>query len=122
MRPGESCNGSCHNHGYTIMGTVFPSGHIANDCKGVASAAATVVITDCNGGSLASFPTNSAGNFMGSASLPSTWCAEVQANGLTRKMAQPPSAYGSSNLGSCNSCHTAAGANGAPGRITVPAP
>ncbi len=116
MAPGEACI-ACHKTSreapkFTIAGTVYATGHEPNDCNGT-NTSPTVVITDANGASL-TLPVNSAGNFYSLTALAFPIKAEVHANGKVRAMAaaQP--------TGDCNSCHTEAGTNMAPGRIVLP--
>jgi mono/diheme cytochrome c family protein len=114
MNPGQACI-SCHASGegprFAIAGTVYPTGHEPDLCNG--TGAAQVIITDANGNTLTLTP-NSAGNFSSRASLALPYHAQVVANGKTRAMSAAQSS------GDCNSCHTQNGANGAPGRITLP--
>jgi cytochrome c553 len=115
MHPGVACI-NCHKNEpraptLTIAGTVYPSGHEPNDCNGAAGA--NVVITDANG-KVTTLVTNSAGNFRTSAAIATPYTAKVTFNGKERAM------QASQTVGDCNSCHTATGANNAPGRITLP--
>ncbi|MGO9830370.1 MAG: hypothetical protein ACLPJH_09530 [Myxococcaceae bacterium] len=115
MRPGEACV-SCHQAnggpGFNAGGTVYPTGHEPNDCVASASAGAVVTVTDSSGASV-SFTANGNGNFYGNVpGFPIT--AVVTFDGGTRAMTTPVSS------GDCNSCHTEAGTNGAPGRIALP--
>lgn len=60
---------------------------------------------------------NAAGNFRSpstSANVPLPYRARVRAGGKVNAMA------GAQSDGDCNSCHTAAGAEGAPGRVMFP--
>jgi hypothetical protein len=76
----------------------------------------TVVITDANGEEW-TMPGNSAGNFWlpadSEVALPYT-ARIIDKHGNVREKQTPLSD------GDCASCHTAAGANGAPGRLTPP--
>jgi len=118
MHPGVACV-SCHARTggppFPVGGTVYPTGHEYDDCDGTSAAGAVVQVTDSQGTSQ-SFTVNSAGNFSGGSS---TWpvfpiTAKVTFQGRTRSMSTAvPS-------GDCNSCHTQAGANNAPGRIALP--
>ena len=129
-RAGEACgSGLCHNGTdapiHVISGTVYPTANEVDDCAGVAAGAATVVITDCNSGQIASLATNPVGNFLGNVALPAVWCAEVQGNGKTRKMAMQATTADSGagvDMGNCNGCHTASDLDGGPGRVVIPAP
>ena len=67
-------------------------------------------------GATATFTANGNGNFYGSASLTFPITALVTFDGAARAMTTPVSS------GDCNSCHTQTGTNGAPGRVTLPAP
>jgi hypothetical protein len=120
MHPGRACI-TCHSMGkgptLRVGGTVYPSGHEPDDCLGVAGlTSVTVEITDATGKVL-SLPVNSSGNFlysakMGTITLP--YHAKVKQSGRERAMSA------AQMNGDCNSCHTQTGANGAPGRITLP--
>ena len=115
MNPGEACI-SCHeqrNEGprFAIAGTVYPTGHEPDTCNG--TGAAQVIVTDAAGRTQTLTP-NSAGNFSSRSSLTLPYTAKVVANGLTRAMSAAQTS------GDCNACHTQNGANGAPGRITLP--
>jgi mono/diheme cytochrome c family protein len=116
MEPGLACI-SCHqsNGGphFSVAGTVFPTGHEPDKCNAPASSGAVVTVTDSTGAS-ASFTANSVGNFSGSASLTFPITAVVSFDGKTRAMTTAVAS------GDCNSCHTQSGANGAPGRVTLP--
>jgi hypothetical protein len=126
MNPGKACV-SCHASdpegeapSLVIGGTVYPSSHEVDLCNGVDGAApgdeVTVVITDASGASF-ELPVNAAGNFLrkgaaGSAAMPIR--AKVVYQGKERVMSA------AQDTGDCNSCHTEAGASGAPGRILLP--
>lgn len=117
MRPGEACI-ACHatNDGptFSIAGTVYPSGHEPNDCNGVPSSlAAVVVITDAQNKEYR-LPVNPAGNFSLEQKIAAPYRAKVVTGAKERAMVTQQS------VGDCNSCHTQTGANGAPGRITAP--
>jgi hypothetical protein len=116
MEPGVACI-SCHQSSggprFTVAGTVFPTGHEPDKCDAPASSGAVVTVTD-SAGVTASFTANSVGNFSGNASLTFPITAVVSFDGRTRAMTTPVAS------GDCNSCHTQTGANGAPGRVTLP--
>ena len=120
MEPGQACI-SCHAGTggeaptFVIAGTLYPTGHEPDNCNGVnGTTGARVVVTGKNGASLTMTP-NSAGNFSSSTTLPPPYQAKVvNSSGIERVMSSPAS------TGDCNSCHTQNGANGAPGRITLP--
>jgi hypothetical protein len=122
MHPGRACGG-CHVVGgkasgktFDIAGTVYPTAHEPDDCNGVSGA--TVVITDANGQEH-SLSVNAAGNFyhsdlLGFGKFTVPYHAKVVFNGKERAMTA------AQTVGDCNSCHTEAGANMAPGRILLP--
>jgi len=120
MEPGQTCI-SCHAGTggeapqYVIAGTLYPTGHEPDNCNGVnGTTGARVVVTGNNGTSITLTP-NSAGNFYSSTALPPPYKAKVvNSSGIERVMSSTASS------GDCNSCHTQSGANGAPGRITLP--
>lgn len=117
MNPGQDCVG-CHASSggeaprFAFAGTIYTNYDEPDDCYGAQGA--SVTITDAAGHSWTT-NSNSAGNFffyesqVGSVTWPIT--AEVTANGATNVMTMPQSS------GACNSCHTAAGSGGAPGRV-----
>ncbi len=76
-------------------------------------AGATVVITDANKMSYTLTP-DRVGSFSSNASLALPYQAKVVKAGNERIMMTPQT------VGDCNSCHTPAGANMAPGRILLP--
>lgn len=126
MHPGKACL-TCHSSlepevaaEYPIAGTVYPTGHEPDDCLGLDDAAepAYVEITMADA-RVVKLAVNSAGNFVynafeggGAVMFPIT--ARVIQGDQERKMFSPQTS------GDCNSCHTEAGANGAPGRIVAP--
>jgi hypothetical protein len=131
MNPGFACK-SCHAgqnfNGQTpgglsspknvrfFMGTAYASSHEVDGCKSNAVPADAVVdILDSNDTVQERMPVNAAGNFHSSkstAGFPLPYRARIVANGKTVAMATPQME------GDCNTCHTATGMNGAPGRIT----
>ena len=117
MNPGKACI-ACHSSGegpgFAIAGTVYPTGHEPDLCFGTSMA--QIIITDATGKTLSPVVPNSAGNFYLSATttIALPYHAAVVANGKTRAMSAAQTS------GDCNSCHTQNGANGAPGRITLP--
>lgn len=125
MHPGLACI-ACHQRGddvalapddddapqFRIAGTVYPTGHEPNDCNGAATG--SVEVSNAAGMVIATLPVNSVGNFFSTAAVPAGFHVAVVANGKRRAMVMSPP------KGDCNSCHTTAGANGAPGRITLP--
>jgi len=116
MEPGGTCI-ACHTSEgegprFTIAGTVMGATDDDTACNGVSGV--TVEITGADGQVL-TLTSNSAGNFFlenGTVTFPYT--ARVLSGSLERVMSTPQSD------GECNSCHTAGGANGAPGRILSP--
>jgi len=114
MHPGRACI-ACHQQGegpsFRVAGTVFAAAHEADDCYGAAGA--EVVLRDATGKTV-TLPVNSAGNFSYSGLLTFPLEAEVTKGGAVRAMGAPVAE------GDCNGCHTAAGDNGAPGRILLP--
>jgi hypothetical protein len=113
MRPGEPCP-TCHSN-FMLAGTLYPTGHEPNACNGVDGLATDVVviISDASGREIGLYP-NTAGNFYTSIAIAPPFHARVVANGKVRAM------VAAQTDGSCNNCHTQAGANGAPGRVTLP--
>ncbi|MDB4939491.1 MAG: hypothetical protein JWP87_6463 [Labilithrix sp.] len=117
MHPGAACN-ACHQvmggPNLRIAGTIYTAAHEPNDCDGKGPPPAlTVVITDKNG-KVTNLPVNAAGNFFTRAKITAPYKAKVTDGTKTRAMT------GSVTAGDCNSCHTEAGANGAPGRVMAP--
>jgi hypothetical protein len=100
---------------YTIAGTLYPTGHEPDLCNGTAGAmaAARVVIVDAANQTITLTP-NAAGNFFYAGAVTFPFHAKVTYQGRERIMVAAQS------NGSCNACHTQNGANGAPGRITLP--
>jgi hypothetical protein len=115
MRPGGACV-TCHTMrggpAYTVAGTVYPTAHEPNDCNGV-NGAVTVVVTDANG-AVTNLAVNTVGNFSSRAKIAAPFKVKVVSGAKERVMA------GALTAGDCNSCHTLAGVNGAPGRIMAP--
>ncbi len=131
MHPGLACN-ACHQQlggpNLRFAGTVFRGPHDRDDCNGAGPPPPlTVEITDAKGVKLAG-TVNGAGNFIiqpppprrngngdnGQTRLTAPFRAKVIDGAATRIM------QGSVTSGDCNSCHTVAGKNGAPGRILAP--
>lgn len=119
MHPGKDCVGCHADQGegptFAVAGTVFGDLHQSADCYGVEGA--KVVLTGSDGKEI-TLTTNVAGNFYldkaDAAALKLPYTAKVVVGGKENKMISPQSA------GSCNTCHSKAGANGAPGRIGTP--
>jgi mono/diheme cytochrome c family protein len=125
MHPGQACL-SCHSTHvgmapqFQLAGTVYPTGHEPNDCVGgpvqPSGGYASIQITDATGATT-TLQANAYGNFFLSplaSSLPKPYTAMVLYEGRSRAMTSPQQS------GDCNGCHTQDGANGAPGRITLP--
>jgi hypothetical protein len=117
MNPGRACI-ACHVNEdaprWTIAGTVYATGHEPNLCNGAnGTNGARVVIVDAANRTITLTP-NAAGNFMTTTAITPPYRAKVTYQGRERIM---PVAQTS---GDCNNCHTQNGANGAPGRITLP--
>ncbi len=116
MRPGGNCI-ACHagNGGpdYTFAGTVMAGYNDADDCRGVPNV--QVEILDANGNLALTMTANAAGNFSstnGGVELP--YSARVRIGDRVREMTTQ------TYNGDCNSCHTTAGADLAPGRVVLP--
>jgi mono/diheme cytochrome c family protein len=97
------------------MGTVFAAPHEKDLCAPRLNLSATVEILHEDGGLVVSIPVNN-GNFYADATgfPPATYKARVVTSQGTRTMVT------AQTNGDCNSCHTAEGLNGAPGRIYLP--
>ena len=126
MHPGRACL-TCHATQvdedvatkFQIAGTVYPTFRDPDECYGVDGAAGAVIVEITTADArVLNLPVNAAGNFMydqeedGPLAFPFT--ARVLRDGKAMVMATPQSS------GDCNACHTAAGMNGAPGRILAP--
>ena len=122
MNPGLACIG-CHDAQAEfpiaeIGGTVYPSLREPDLCIGANGPAtgAHVVITDASG-HVFDLPVGPTGNFVklvGGTPVKMPFRAKVVVGGVERAMG------GKQTSGDCNGCHTTNGANGAPGRITLP--
>lgn len=78
---------------------------------------AQVSILDASGNVRLTLPVGQNGNFSlrdGRGTLANPFTAKITAGGRERSMTTPQTS------GDCNSCHTADGAEGAPGRILLP--
>ncbi|MEP7126749.1 MAG: hypothetical protein ABJE95_37815 [Byssovorax sp.] len=113
MHPGVACI-DCHaqNGGpkYTLAGTVFAA-KANDDCLGAKDT--SIVITGADG-KVITIAGNEAGNFYSELAVKMPYQARIVSGGKSKIM------LGAQSTGDCNSCHTVAGANGAPGRITLP--
>lgn len=119
MAPGTACI-TCHlaSKGglLYIAGTVYSDYHEPDLCLGVSDV--KVQITDAQGASH-QLDVDASGNFLDNDLLslwPSPWTVAVTRGAAMRPM------VGTVTNGDCNSCHTAAGASNAPGRIIAPDP
>lgn len=131
MAPGMACI-ACHlglnfagqnplglthgEHVYDFMGTVFAAPHERDLCAPRLLMAATVEILSVDGGLVVRLPVNAGGNFQGNAPAgkPGAFRARVVTFAGAREMGL------SQTSGDCNTCHTAEGREGAPGRIFLP--
>jgi hypothetical protein len=119
MEPGGTCV-NCHasyeGPSFSLAGTVMSALHDDTNCAGVADV--TVAITGADGMRV-ELVSNANGNFKldhwpGTNLFPYT--AEVSRGGAVSKMLTSRQ----EGQGDCNACHTATGANAAPGRIVAP--
>ena len=116
MAPGSVCI-SCHvtTNAATlhVAGTVYNAINEPDGCLGAPDT--KVVVTDAQG-TPHTLDVNSAGNFVDGTPLGFSMPLQVSVtrNGQTRPM------IGAVTNGDCNSCHTAAGASSAPGRVMAP--
>ncbi len=118
MNPGMDCI-ACHQNGgphYLVAGTVYSSGTDADGCDGVASV--SIELKAVGTGETVTATSNGVGNFYLNSNqmfpAGTKYTARVIANGKARAMTTPQTS------GACNSCHTADGTNGAPGRVLIP--
>lgn len=126
MHPGLACL-TCHKAmepevatRFPIVGTIYPTGHEPDDCLGVDGPVEAVVVEVTTADKrVIQLPVNSSGNFHydtvsdgGAVKFPIT--ARVMQGDRERKMSSPQA------TGDCNSCHSQAGEQGAPGRIVAP--
>jgi hypothetical protein len=115
MNPGQDCIG-CHassgeGPSFSVAGSVYGRAGEANNCFGAKGA--TVQITD-SAGKVITLTSNDAGNFYTSEGFTPPYTAKVIFEGQERAM------IAAQMSGACNSCHSAAGANNAPGRVLLP--
>jgi hypothetical protein len=119
MNPGRACI-ACHSASddedaprFAFAGTVMGGLHDDDLCRGVPGT--TVQILDENDVAVATATTNAAGNFFLSGPTVRPFRVRLAYQGRTREM------YGHQDaVGDCMACHTAAGRNGAPGRVVAP--
>ncbi|MBM4367300.1 MAG: hypothetical protein FJ102_13900 [Deltaproteobacteria bacterium] len=114
MNPGQDCV-ACHRSGegpdYTLAGTVMGDYDDEDDCNGVEGVVVSILDAD---GKRMSLTTNAAGNFYTNDDFALPYTVSIEKDGATREMASEQ------DDGACNRCHTAAGEEGAPGRIVAP--
>jgi hypothetical protein len=118
MHPGGTCI-ACHSSGegpsYVIAGTVFPTMTELTDCNGSNGAGTLSVVVTGADNNVVTIPVNDVGNFYTRQRVVFPFHAKVvSSTGKELSMTDPQS------TGDCNGCHTAVGANGAPGRIMAP--
>ena len=116
MYPGRDCN-DCHRREgegplYAALGTVMPTLHEQDDCRGVSGVSVVIIGAD---GAEVSVKTNGEGNFyFDSVSVAMPYTAKlIFEDGSERSMLTPQSDL------ICANCHTAEGASAAPGRLTA---
>lgn len=118
MATGQPCL-ECHDRpmgsaeGMTVAGTVFDRLRTADGCQGVEDV--RIVVSDAEGRTI-ELHSNFAGNFYTSREVAFPITARLEVDGWVRRMGVRV------DHGDCNRCHTAGGAEMAPGRIVTPAP
>ena len=120
MHPGHACI-DCHARSgdddaprFRYAGTVMADLRDEDDCRGVAGV--QVELLDINDAVFAVTTTNAAGNFgIEGGAFTSPFRARLSFQGRQREMFSHQDGDGD-----CMRCHTAAGENGAPGRIVAP--
>lgn len=115
MNPGHACI-ACHTAErkgptFAVAGTVYAALDQANGCAGSAATGTKIELTDANG-RVTTLTPNEAGNFSLQGTLAKPYRAKLITAAGERAMAAPQT------NGDCNACHTAAGLEGAPGRIS----
>lgn len=122
MWPGRACI-TCHESEEDkpvvwAGGTVYPTLHEPDDCYGAPGDGLLEVIITDHAGRVVRLPVGPTGNFSleadKTAPLAMPIRAKVVRGSVERVMNTAPS------TANCNACHTAQGANGAPGRILAP--
>ncbi len=117
MNPGMDCI-ACHKNSqegpqYAMAGTVYSDGADADTCDGLSGV--SVELKSVDTGETVTATSNGAGNFfLRNVPFSGKYTARVIANGKARAMVSAQTS------GACNSCHTAAGGSGAPGRVIIP--
>ncbi|HEY2511020.1 MAG TPA: hypothetical protein VGI39_09200 [Polyangiaceae bacterium] len=117
MSPGlgcVSCHASTGAKKLNVAGTIYPTLHEPDLCLG-ASTGLQVILTDATG-TAHTLSVNGSGNFYddGLVAFPTPYTAKVVGPNGSIAMMTPQTS------GDCNSCHTAAGTQGAAGRIVGP--
>lgn len=119
MEPGGNCI-QCHSDydgpHFTFAGTVMSASHDDTNCAGISDVIVRIKGAD---GKALELTTNGNGNFYSDVNVSSIafpYTAEVSRGGKTVSMLTSRTQAETN----CASCHTAAGANGAPGRIVAP--
>lgn len=123
MAPGRACI-ACHAREdgpeFAVAGTVYPTLHEPDDCAGApASTGGGVVVEVTDGtGQTTTIPVTKNGNFFIKRKkfLPAGAYTVAVVDGRGRR-AMTTKLTGAAD---CNGCHTAAGTEGAPGRIQLP--
>lgn len=122
MMPGHACI-ACHVEDnaasgegdapvFAFAGTLYATAHEPDDCAGAEGA--EVVVTDARGAVFTTTANRSGNFFVETSGLMKPFRASVRFRGRERAMVTPQTD------GDCNWCHTATGANSAPGRIVLP--
>lgn len=114
MNPGQACI-ACHAAErkaptFAAAGTVYATLTQANNCAGTADGM-KIELTGSDG-KLTTLTPNAAGNFYLQGALATPYRAKLISAGGERVMAAAQTS------GDCNGCHTVAGLEGAPGRIS----
>lgn len=122
--PGSACN-RCHHeenaasgHGeapiFNFAGTVYPTAHEPELCIARGAEGGEVIVV-YESGHVVIEPINATGNFMHHAEAGTgAYLAKVVWNGRERQKRNPQTD------GDCNTCHSAQGHEGSPGRIVLP--
>jgi hypothetical protein len=129
MNPGNACI-SCHKAAdepdkqFWIAGTVYPTLHEENYCYGVdgsngSLAGLQVIVTDANKKDW-TLDVGSSGNFFLSHDVTGSFKGPYSARVVSKDGTMVNAMKDPQTSGDCNSCHTQAGVNMAPGRITSP--
>jgi len=121
MNPGQACV-ACHvtrpgAPRWTIGGTIYPSAHEPDNCLGgpaTGSDPVTITLTDSMMREHTATMIPGGNFFVPTDARPPFTNIKVKYQGRERQM------FSGATTGDCNSCHTQAGMNGAPGRIVLP--